>query len=79
MIIKVLGSGCKSCRALEQQLHSALEELDVAAEVLKISKMDEIIQYDVMMTPALVINGKIKAAGHVPKLEELKQLIREEM
>ncbi len=79
MIIKVLGTGCQKCRALEKELLGALDELEVAADVQKVSKMEEIMKYDVMMTPALVINDKIKAAGRVPKLEELKKMIRDEI
>ncbi len=79
MIIKVLGPGCRSCENLEKALVNALAELNVAADVQKVSKMDEIMQYDVMMTPALVINEKVKVAGRVPKLEEIKKLIQEEI
>ncbi len=79
MIIKVLGTGCKKCRALEKELLGVLEELEVTADVRKVSKMEEIMQYDVLMTPALVINDKIRAAGRVPEFEELKKMIREEM
>ncbi len=79
MIIKVLGPGCRNCKNLEKELVNALAELSVAADVQKVSNMDEIMQYDVMMTPALVINDKVKVAGRVPKGEEIKKLIQEEM
>lgn len=79
MIIKVLGPGCKKCETLEKELTNALAELNVAADVQKVSKMDKIMQYDVMMTPALVVNDKVKVAGRVPKLEEIKKLIQEEL
>ena len=79
MIIKVLGPGCKKCETLEKELKNALAELNVAADVQKVSKMDKIMQYDVMMTPALVVNDKVKVAGRVPKLEEIKKLIQEEL
>lgn len=79
MIIKVLGPGCKNCQNLEKELMNALAELNVAADVQKVARMDEIMQYDVMMTPALVVNEKVKVAGRVPKLEEIKKLIQEEL
>ncbi len=79
MIIKILGTGCTKCDKLEKETIDALAELDVAADVEKITKMNEIMKYDVMMTPALVINDKVKAAGKVPRMEELKKLIKEEM
>lgn len=79
MIIKILGTGCSKCEALEKETMNALAELDVAADVQKVTRMDEIMQYDVMLTPALVINDKVKAAGKTLKLDELKKLIQEEL
>jgi len=78
MIIKILGTGCSKCQALEKDTINALAELNVAADVQKVTKMDEIMQYDVMLTPALVINDKVKAAGKVLKIEEIKELIQQE-
>ena len=79
MIIKILGTGCTKCQSLEKETINALAELDVAADVQKVTKMNEIMQYDVMLTPALVINDKVKAAGKVLKPEEIKKLIKEEL
>ena len=79
MIIKILGTGCSKCQSLEKETINALAELNVAADVQKITKMDEIMQYDVMMTPALVINDQVKSAGKVLKLEEIKELIKQEL
>jgi len=79
MIIKVLGTGCSKCQSLEKEIIKALAELNIAADIQKVTKMDEIMQYDVMMTPAFVINEKVKVAGRVPKVEELMKLIQEEI
>ena len=79
MIIKILGTGCSKCQALEKETINALAELNVVADVQKITKMDEIMQYDVMMTPALVINDQVKFAGKVLKPEEIKELIKQEL
>ncbi len=79
MIIKILGTGCSKCQALEKETINALAELNVAADVQKITRMDEIMQYDVMMTPALVINDQVKSAGKVLKPEEIKALIKKEL
>ncbi len=79
MIIKILGTGCTKCQSMEKETINALAELDVAADVQKVTKMNEIMQYDVMLTPALVINDKVKAAGKVLKPEEIKKLIKEEL
>ena len=77
MIIKILGSGCSKCQSLEKETINALAELNVAADVQKVTKMDEIMQYDVMMTPALVIDEKVKSAGKVLTVEEIKTLIKQ--
>ena len=79
MIIKILGTGCSKCQSLERETINALAELNVAADVKKVTKMDEIMQYDVMMTPALVINDKVKSAGKVLKPEQIKELIKQEL
>ncbi|MBM4236095.1 MAG: thioredoxin family protein [Firmicutes bacterium] len=79
MIIKILGTGCSKCQALEKETINALAELNVVADVQKITKMDEIMQYDVMMAPALVINDQVKSAGKVLKPEEIKELIKQEL
>jgi len=79
VIIKILGTGCSKCQALEKETINALAELNVVADVQKITKMDEIMQYDVMMTPALVINDQVKSAGKVLKPEEIKELIKQEL
>ncbi len=79
MIIKILGTGCSKCHSLEKETINALAELNVAADVQKITKMDEIMQHDVMITPALVINDQVKSAGKVLKLEEIKELIKQEL
>jgi len=79
VIIKILGTGCSKCQALEKETINALAELNVVADVQKITKMDEIMQYDVMMAPALVINDQVKSAGKVLKPEEIKELIKQEL
>jgi len=79
MVIKVLGPGCKNCQKLEQEVYEALAELDVAAEVEKITDVNKIMEYDILMTPGLVINEKVKVFGRVPKRDEIKKWIQEEM
>jgi small redox-active disulfide protein 2 len=79
MIIKILGTGCSKCQSLEKETIKALAELNIAADVQKITKMDEIMQYDVMMTPALVINDKVKSAGKVLQVDQIKELIQQEL
>jgi small redox-active disulfide protein 2 len=77
MDIKVLGPGCARCHDLEKRVRRALEELKAEATVEKISDIKKIIEYRIMSTPGLVINGKVIASGRVPALDEIKSWIRE--
>lgn len=78
MEIKVLGPGCQKCNALEKEISNALAELNIAADVEKVEDMEKIMKYDVLMTPALVINETVKVSGKVPKREEIKKWLQEE-
>jgi small redox-active disulfide protein 2 len=75
MEIKVLGTGCPKCKALEKTVINSLAELDVEANVSKVEDIMEIMEYGVMRTPALVINGKVVLSGYVPDTKEIKNLI----
>jgi len=75
--IKVLGAGCPTCDKLEQTLMALIEETGVEADLDHIRDIKEISQYGVMGSPALVINGKVKAVGSVPSIARLKDFIRE--
>jgi small redox-active disulfide protein 2 len=73
MKIEILGVGCTKCKMLYENTKKAVEETGVQAEVLKVEDMDKITNYGVMMTPALVIDGEVKAAGKIPSAEDIKQ------
>lgn len=75
MEIKVLGPGCANCTKLQNEVINVLAELDIAADVEKISDMNQIISHGVLMTPGLVINGQVKVSGRVPSRQELKDII----
>lgn len=79
MEIKVLGAGCARCNQLEKDVINVLAAMDVAANVEKVQDVQKIMTYNVMSTPALIINGKVKAAGRVPRTAELKKFINEEL
>ncbi|NLN87877.1 MAG: thioredoxin family protein [Syntrophomonadaceae bacterium] len=79
MDIKILGTGCGRCEKLEKEVINALAEMDVAADVKKVKDIREIMSYKIMSTPALVVNGKVKVAGKVPKRQEIKKYIQEEL
>jgi small redox-active disulfide protein 2 len=76
MKIKVLGTGCAKCRKLYAEAEKALASSGVKAELEKVEKIEEIIQYGVMVTPALVIDEVVKASGRIPKSEEIVSWIK---
>lgn len=78
MEIKVLGAGCASCKKLHETVQDAVKELNADADILYITDMAEIMQTGIMSTPGLIINGKVKSMGRVPKLKEIKQMISDE-
>jgi small redox-active disulfide protein 2 len=71
MEIKVLGMGCPKCKKLEALAREAVGELGVEATVTKIQDMDAILAHDVITTPALVIDGAVKASGRLPSKDEI--------
>ena len=73
--IKVLGPGCAKCKTLERITREAVDEAGVDASVTKIDDILEILQYNIIATPALVINGKVVVKGMVPSKEEVKKHI----
>lgn len=76
MIIKVLGTGCANCKTLEKYTRQAVTELGNNAEVLKVEDITKIIEYNVMRTPALVIDEKVVMSGRVPSISEIKEIIQ---
>jgi small redox-active disulfide protein 2 len=76
LTIKVLGPGCANCRKLEEVARQTVTSLDVDAEFLKVTDMQEIIAYDVLKTPGLVINDKLVSAGRIPTTEHIAEWIK---
>ena len=72
MEIKILGGGCPKCHRLEAVTREVVEELGLEAEFIKVKSMQEIMAYDVMTTPALVVNEKVLSSGRIPGREEIK-------
>lgn len=79
MIIKILGMGCSNCKTLYELSEKAAKELNLEATFEKVEDIKEIMGYGVMRTPALVINDKVKVFGRIPKLDEIKKYIQEEI
>ena len=77
MKIEILGMGCPKCKLLTANTEAALKELGVKAEIVKVTDIDKITEYGVMMTPALAVNGKVKSAGKVLSAEDIKKIISE--
>jgi len=75
MKIEILGTGCPKCKKLTELTKEVINELGISAEVVKITDINKIIKYGVMVTPALVINGEVKVAGKIPGKEEIKKWI----
>ena len=79
MEIKVLGPGCPKCKALNKAVSETVSEMGISANIVKVEKMNEIVDAGVLLTPGLVINGKLKVFGKVPGKEDIKRYIKEEM
>ncbi len=76
MKIKILGTGCAKCKKLYAEAEKAVAGSGVAAELEKVEKVDEIMKYGVMTTPALVINDEAKASGRVVPASEIASWLR---
>jgi small redox-active disulfide protein 2 len=74
--IEILGMGWAKCNQLAERAKEAVKELGVDAEVIKVQDLKTITNYGVLMTPALVVDGVVKIAGKVPKMEEIKGWIK---
>lgn len=75
MKIEVLGPGCPRCKALAANTAAAVMKLGLDAEVTKVTDINEITSRGVMLTPALVVDGEVKASGRVPSPEEIQKML----
>jgi small redox-active disulfide protein 2 len=71
MKIKVLGTGCPKCKKLFAEAEKAVASTGVSAQVEKVDKIDDIMSYGVMMTPALVVDGEVKCSGRIAPANEI--------
>jgi small redox-active disulfide protein 2 len=76
MKLQILGTGCAKCNALTQATEQAAQSLGLPYELEKVTDLNQIMSLGVMMTPALVVNGKVKVSGKVPNVNELKSLLQ---
>ena len=75
MQLTVMGPGCAKCKTLAQFTEQAANELGVPYEMHKVTDLKQIMALGVMMTPALAVDGKVKVAGRVPSVDEIKKLL----
>jgi len=75
MKIEILGMGCPKCKKLYENAQSAVKELNAQVEVVKVEDIQKITDYGLMTTPAIAIDGEVKAAGRIPAPDEIKKWI----
>ena len=76
MEIKVLGSGCPNCKRLEKLARQAVAELGIEANIIKVQELDQIMAYDIVSTPALVVDEVVVVSGRVPRVDEIVTLLQ---
>ena len=78
MQIKIFGTGCKKCNELMKEVKNVVAEMGIGAEVEKIEDMKKLVEAGIMLTPGLMINGKLKVTGRVPNKKDIIKYIEEE-
>jgi small redox-active disulfide protein 2 len=73
--LQILGMGCPKCKQLEANAEAAVRELGIECPVEKVTDISEIMEFGVMMTPALAVDGVVKVVGKVPGPEAIKKLL----
>ena len=79
MKIQILGTGCPKCIQLTEHAQRAVEELGIECQIEKITEIEEILSFGIMMTPGLVLDGEVKTAGKVLSVEKIKELLKAEV
>ena len=74
--IQILGTGCKKCASLKENVEVALKEANIEADVQKIEDINEIVKFGVMSTPALAVDGEVKIVGKVASAEEILSVLQ---
>ncbi len=79
MTVKILGVGCPKCRRLEEKVKTVIDMNSINATVEKVTDINEMMKYNIMMTPGLVVNEKLKSSGIIPRDEQLLAWLKEEI
>jgi small redox-active disulfide protein 2 len=74
LTIKILGSGCANCKRLELLTHQVVDQMGVQAQIIKVTEYSDIMAYNILSTPGLVINEKLVSAGRIPSTPQLTSL-----
>ena len=77
MKIEILGTGCPKCKKLNEITQEIIKELGISADIAKVTNINDIIDYGVMITPAIVIDGDVKITGKIPGKQEITDWINE--
>ena len=77
MKIEILGTGCPKCKKLSELTQEVVQELGISADITKVTNINAIIDYGVMVTPALIIDGDVKISGKIPSKKEITEWVEE--
>ncbi len=77
MTVKILGTGCPKCQTLEAKVREVASQNSIACDIEKVTDIAQIMNYGVMMTPALVVNEQVKSTGTIPGESQIMQWLRE--
>jgi small redox-active disulfide protein 2 len=75
MEIKILGTGCPKCKSLEEITRKVVKDNGIDASIIKVEDIVEIMKFNIMTTPALVVDGKVVVKGRIPSADEIKQYL----
>ena len=73
--IQILGTGCPKCKKLAENAEAAAKDLGIEYDIEKVTNINEIMGFGVMMTPALVVDGEVKVVSKVPSPDEIKKML----
>lgn len=76
MRIQILGPGCPKCKQLAANAEQAADQLGIEYELVKVTNINEIMRFGVMMTPALAVDGEVKVVGEVPPVDGIKMMLQ---
>jgi small redox-active disulfide protein 2 len=73
--LKILGTGCPKCQKLTETAEAAAKEMGIEYQIEKVTEINKIMEFGVMVTPALVVDGEVKVSGKVPGVDEIKAML----